>query len=91
MFFRASVLAELGGFDERYFLYFEDIDLSRRAAERYLTVVFHDCVAYHHWQRGAYRDRRLFVVLIQSARRYFNKFGWFFDSKRRQLNRVRYY
>jgi len=32
MFFRSAVLSRLDGFDERYFLYIEDLDLSRRAA-----------------------------------------------------------
>ena len=35
MLFRASALLELGGFDERYFMYLEDIDLSRRCAARF--------------------------------------------------------
>lgn len=91
MFCRAEVLAEVEGFDERYFLYFEDIDLSRRIAERYLTVAFHDITAHHHWQRAAYADNRLFKVLINSAKLYFHKFGWFFDPRRRELNQVRYY
>jgi N-acetylglucosaminyl-diphospho-decaprenol L-rhamnosyltransferase len=32
--FRRSFLADLGGFDERYFLYYEDVDLASRGAER---------------------------------------------------------
>jgi GT2 family glycosyltransferase len=31
---RRSFLEELGGFDERYFLYYEDVDLALRGAER---------------------------------------------------------
>lgn len=91
MFFRASVLSKLGGFDERYFLYFEDIDLSRRTALNHLTVVFHDLHAYHHWHRGAYLERELFKHLLHSARLYFQKFGWFIDPRRRRLNRIAYY
>lgn len=30
----AEFLAEMGGFDERYFLYYEDVDLARRGTER---------------------------------------------------------
>lgn len=32
--FRRRFLDELGGFDERYFLYYEDVDLARRGAAR---------------------------------------------------------
>lgn len=31
MLFRSSTFAQLGGFDERYFLYYEDVDLCARA------------------------------------------------------------
>jgi len=34
MLMRAEMLRDLGGFDERYFLYYEDIDLCLRARER---------------------------------------------------------
>ena len=32
--FRRTFLEDLGGFDERYFLYYEDVDLALRGAER---------------------------------------------------------
>ena len=39
----------IGGFDERYFLYWEDVDLSQRALRRGIgLVVAHDVVAVHH-------------------------------------------
>ena len=50
MFIRATVLRELGGFDERYYLYFEDVDLSVRMRKLGYSIVlapsariFHKC------------------------------------------------
>ena len=38
MFIRSAVLREVGLFDERYFMYMEDVDLCRRIGARYKTV-----------------------------------------------------
>ncbi len=92
MFFRFPFLRELGGFDERYFLYMEDVDLSRRAAARGLNVVFSDLECRHYWERGIYKSKYLFRLMVESATRYFNKWGWLWDPERARLNRgVRYY
>lgn len=92
MFFRADAFVENNGFDERYFLYLEDTDLSRRISEQYRTVVFSDLTAYHHWSRGAYRNLTLFFIFLQSMVLYFNKWGWVRDPLREALNKqVDYY
>ena len=42
---------DLGGFDESYFAYHEDIDLSLRAWQRGLTIQYvPDAVALHHYE-----------------------------------------
>ncbi len=86
MFFRSKALAEVGGFDERYFLYLEDTDLSRRVSESHKVVVFSDLTAFHHWSRGAYKSVKLFSMFVRNMIRYFDKWGWFFDPKRDRLN-----
>lgn len=92
MFFRFALLRELGGFDPRYFLYMEDVDLSRRAAVRGLNVVFSDLECHHYWERGIYKNRALFRLMVASAVVYFNKWGWLWDPERVRLSRdVRYY
>ena len=87
MFFRTSVLQELKGFDDRYFLYMEDVDLSRRAATKGLNVVFSDLTCNHHWERAAYKNKKLFRILVHSAFKYFTKWGWVFDCEGARLNK----
>ena len=38
MLLRAPLVRQLGGFDERFFMYFEDFDISRRARRWARTV-----------------------------------------------------
>jgi GT2 family glycosyltransferase len=77
MFFRSSVLAQLDGFDERYFLYIEDLDLSRRAATVARNLYFPDTQIVHVAGRGAHKSLRLLRYFGVSVLRYFNKWGWF--------------
>jgi len=84
--FRVSVLSEIGIYDERFFMYFEDDDISRRIHCRYKTVYFPHVVIEHAHQRGASKNLKLFVIFGTSAIRYFNKYGWIFDKERRRIN-----
>ena len=87
MFFRTSALAEVGVFDERFFMYFEDADLTRRIREHYDTVYFPDVTVAHEHGRGSYRSIRLFFHSCCSAVKYFRKWGWFIDTRRCAANR----
>lgn len=86
MFLRTEVLKKVGLFDEQFFLYTEDTDLSRRVHKHYRTVYFPQVTIYHHYQRGSYRNFRLLWHNINSAVRYFNKWGWTNDSEREFIN-----
>ena len=48
LFVRREEFVDLGGFDSRYFLYAEDLDLSRRYRDRGLSVRLTDSVVGHH-------------------------------------------
>jgi N-acetylglucosaminyl-diphospho-decaprenol L-rhamnosyltransferase len=53
MFIRADVFAQLGGFDERFFLYHEEIDFAKRLRDRGLRVVYlPQCIATHAGEAG---------------------------------------
>jgi GT2 family glycosyltransferase len=86
MFLRTEVLKEVGLFDERFFLYTEDTDLSRRIHRRARTVFFPEVTIYHHHERGSYKSIWLLMQNIRSAIRYFNKWGWTTDEERENFN-----
>ena len=74
---RRQALFDVGGFDDRYFLYFEDADLSRMMQQAGWRTVFNPAVEVTHgWQRGGHRSLRLAGVMTASAFRYFAKWGW---------------
>jgi hypothetical protein len=87
MLFRTSALKEVGLFDEQFFLYAEDTDLSRRMHLQFDTLFFPDAEICHVHVRGSYKDFGLTLQNIKSAFQYFNKWGWFFDEERKFLNR----
>jgi GT2 family glycosyltransferase len=86
MFLRTEALRKVGLFDERFFLYTEDTDLTRRIHKHYQTLYFPDTAIYHHHAKGSYKDARLLFCNIQSAIRYFNKWGWTKDNERKLFN-----
>src|SRR6266511_5816990 len=60
---RRGLFEELGGFDERFFLYYEDVDLCLAARQSGWTVVHHASARAEHVGGGtteAIKDRRLF-------------------------------
>lgn len=86
MFLRASSLKRVGGFDEKFFLYGEDIDLSRRIHQQFQTMYYPAATVYHHHAKGSYKSMRLMLHNIRSAIIYFNKWGWLKDKERELIN-----
>jgi len=87
MFLRSKTLREVGLFDERFFMYMEDVDLCRRIGERYKTIFYPWVAVTHGYAKGSYSNRTLLKYHVKSAIRYFGKWGWIYDSERRMLNR----
>lgn len=88
MFLRTEVLREIGLFDERFFMYMEDVDLCRRIGKVARTMFFPEVAIYHGYQKGSYRDPHLLAHHAASAFRYFQKWGWFSDDDRRERNQA---
>lgn len=60
MVFRRCAFDEVGGFDERYFLFAEDMDICRRLAARGWQSLVEPAARLEHYYGGARRRRRLF-------------------------------
>lgn len=86
MFIRTSILKVVKGFDARFFMYLEDADLTRRINRISRTVFYPGACITHAYHRGSYSSIRLLRYHTISAVKYFNKWGWFFDKERDELN-----
>ncbi|GEA91525.1 glycosyltransferase [Leuconostoc mesenteroides] len=75
MFLRTSTLKTIGAFDERYFLYMEDTDLTKAVNVRGRAVFSPEFKVIHEWQRGNHSIGGA-KLMINSMVKYFNKWGW---------------
>lgn len=88
MLLNTMALKQVGIFDERFFMYPEDIDLTRRIHRSFLTLFYPEVTIVHHHEKASYKNRKLLWVHIVNICRYFNKYGWFCDKERRRVNRA---
>jgi len=86
MFIRTEALKKVGLFDERFFMYLEDADLSRRIHRVAKTIYYPYVHIYHEHQKDSYKNLKLLKIHIESAIKYFNKWGWFNDLEREKIN-----
>lgn len=88
MFLRTKTLEEVGVFDERIFMYGEDLDLSRRihTSGRWATRFWPGVTIVHAHNKESYRSRKLLWIHMKSIAYYFGKYGWLFDPQRRKVN-----
>lgn len=75
MFTRSKEIKECGGFDERYFLHFEDADLTREMQKFGRTVYNPYISVKHKWKRDNVRNKKIFLIAIQSMFKYFIKWS----------------
>lgn len=88
MLMRCDALKYTGLFDERFFMYLEDTDLCRRINAQFKTVYYPEVSIIHNYEKGSYKSLKLLFYHISSAIKYFNKYGWFFDSVRTTINKL---
>ncbi len=76
MLMRTADLRHLEGFDEEYFLYFEDFDLSLRAAHLGQVLYFPGMVIVHHGGYAASKGLRHIRLFLAAGLRFFRRHGW---------------
>jgi GT2 family glycosyltransferase len=87
MFLRVSTIKRYGlMFDERFFMYFEDYDFSRRLHMIGKTVYYPKCDVIHAHAKQSYHNWKLLLCHTKSAIQYFSKYGWIIDRERENMN-----
>jgi len=75
IFIRTNLLKQVGGFDERYFLYFEDADLTRKILKNNRVEYNPNFTVTHSWDRAGQREFKYFLIQIVSMFKYFIKWN----------------
>ena len=88
MLLRTEAVRQARLFDERFFMYPEDMDLTRRIHRNYLTVYFPHATIIHDHARDSYKSLKMLWIHIVNMCKYFNKWGWFRDKERTLFNQT---
>ncbi len=67
MFCRLNLLKQLNGFDEKFFMYYDDSDLGRRMAGISQIAYSPTVKIKHVWRRAAYQNKRMAWIASKSA------------------------
>ena len=76
MWVRRNVFDEVGGFDESYFLYFEDYDLSLKLARKGTVIEHRDIRVVHHGGGASRKGFQHIRWFVGGGARFFNRWGW---------------
>ncbi|WP_413578501.1 glycosyltransferase [Bdellovibrio sp. HCB290] len=76
MLFRSNHYKDLGGFDEAFFLYFEDYDISLRSFNAGKSIVIPHVKIFHNWERASHKRFNLLTIHIKSAWKFYTKWGF---------------
>ena len=87
MFFRTEAFKKVGLFDERFFMYPEDIDITRRMHKYYKTLYWPEVSIVHAHRAASYKSKKMLKIHMVNMIKYFNKWGWIFDKERKEWNK----
>lgn len=86
MLLLTDAVQQVGLFDERFFMYPEDVDLTRRLHAHYKTLFFPQVTIVHDHEQASYHSLRMLCIHVVNMCKYFNKWGWFCDAERDRVN-----
>lgn len=72
---RTDFFKKIGGFDKRFFMYFEDADLSRRARKEGKIIFYPYVSATHKWSRANTKSIKGIIRFLTSFLKYSLKWG----------------
>lgn len=73
MMVRTEALKAVGGFDDRFFMYMEDADLSRRLGAHGRLVLVPSATVTHRWEKASGKSFKFLEIHLRSMRLYFRK------------------
>jgi GT2 family glycosyltransferase len=76
MLLRTALFERLGGFDPRFFMYFEDYDLSLRIGREAQVAYVPQVRIVHHGGEASRKGVRHVAWFVRSAWRFFATHGW---------------
>lgn len=76
MLLRTDVFKKIRGFDERYFMYYEDADLTRKVNEISTAMFVPTASVTHSWERANGKKIKYIWIMLQSLYKYMHKWGW---------------
>jgi GT2 family glycosyltransferase len=78
MFFRYNDLLKINGFDESFFLHYEDADIGRKITMISQISYVPSAVVTHKWSRDTHRSWKSRIITIKSGLLYIKKWGGLF-------------
>lgn len=78
MVFRTEIYKKLNGFDDDFFMYLEDADITRRVNQISKAIFYPEARVIHAWERSGHKSFKFAKITVQSMIIYFNKWGWKF-------------
>ena len=74
MVFKTDSFRKIDGFDERFFIYMEDVDIFIRSKKYGRTVINSKYKIYHEYRKASSKKLKLFLYHILSAVKFFYKY-----------------